>query len=185
MKKVIVSFFAVVLLVMAGCTQKAKELDSKSFSQLAELSTVEYTVSKVIKCNDDKDLKGLFGSRKVIFTTVSTLKAGFDMSELKDEDVKCKPSAKSIHLTLPAPKILYLSMKPEDIALAYEESTGLRGSFTEEERNKLLVQGEEDIRNNAHELGILEEAKRFGEDMFTVFLKECGYEDITIDFQNN
>lgn len=56
----------------------------------------------------------------IVYTTTSTLKAGFDLSEMTDDDIKCNPRTRHISITLPAPKLLSLTMKPQDI---YSESS--------------------------------------------------------------
>lgn len=178
-------FCCAALLCLASCGSEVEPMNAQRLAQLSELGTVEYTVSKVVKATDNKNILAVFGSRKIIFNTTSTLKAGFDMTEITDEDIVCSRGSKKIEVTLPQPKLLSLNMKAEDIKLAYEESTGLRGDFSPEERTALQAQGEEDIRNSVDELGILDDAKKFGKEFFESFLKQCGYEDITINFKQN
>lgn len=185
MKKIVILSVALLALCSACKKQGLEPVTIQQLTELSELGTVEYTVTKVVKATDNKNVLAVFGSRKIIFNTKSTLKAGFDMSELTAEDVVCKPEQKEISLTLPAPKLLSLNMKPEDITVAYEESTGFRRSFTPEERNALQVQAEADIRASMAELGILDDAKKYAKEFFESFLKQCGYETINIDFKNN
>ncbi len=175
--------FVALLMLLASCRQSVEPIDVQRLTQLSELGTVEYTVSKVIKAKDDQNVLALFGTRKILYTTTSTLKAGFDLSQMTDDDIKCNPITRRITLTLPAPKLLSLTMKPQDIHLLYHESTGLRRDFPPEIRNALLAQGERDIRNHVEELGIMEDAKTYGREYFETFLRQCGYETITINFK--
>lgn len=171
------------LLCCASCTKKPEPVTAQRMAELSDLATVEYTVSKVIRATDNQNMKALFGERKIIFNSTATLKAGFDMRDFTEKDVRCDLRKKKISLMLPAPELLSMQMKPEDIRLVYEESTGLRGKFTAEERNALQVQAQTDICAHVEEMGILEDARKFGREIFTSFLKQCGYETVSVNFK--
>lgn len=71
----------------------------------------------------------------------------------------------------------------ENTGTCNNERTGLlRSEFTATERNLLLQQGEENIRNDVPNLGILEDARKNTEMFFTTVLKQLGYTAITIKF---
>ena len=181
MKRLLI--IAGMLLCCASCAKKPEPVSVQRMTELSELATVEYTVSKVIKATDDRNIMVLFGERKIIFNSTATLKAGFDLRGFTEKDVKCDLRQKKIALTLPSPKLLSMQMKAEDIRLVYEGSTGLRGKFTAEERNALQVQAEADIRAHVEEMGILDDARKFGTELFESFLKQCGYENVSIAFK--
>ena len=187
MKKV--TILAAVALVagcflLGSCNKGPEDISVQGLQELSEIGTVEYEVSKVVKATDDQNYRAVFGARKIIFNTHCTLKAGLDMSKMTEDDIVVNKAEKSISVTLPAPQLLSLNMKPEDIKMVFNESTGLRGEFSAEERNALLVQGENDIRDNAAELGIFEDAKKFAKEYFESMLKQAGYEKVNIQFKD-
>lgn len=172
-------------LSLGSCNKGPKDMSVQALQELSEIGTVEYEVSKVVKATDNKNYRAVFGARKIIFNTHCTLKAGFDMSKMTENDIKVDKKTKSISITLPAPQLLSFNMKPDDIHMAYAESTGLRGDFSAEERNELLIQGENDIRSSVEGLGIYDDAKKFASDYFESMLKMAGYEKVTINFKEN
>ncbi|MCQ2278027.1 MAG: DUF4230 domain-containing protein [Bacteroidales bacterium] len=167
------------LLLLASCS-KPQPITAESMLDFSKLSTVEYTVSKVVSAQDHSLLQ-IFGDKRILFTTTSTLKAGINMAKLSDEDITIK--GKSISIMFPAPEIVSMNMDIENIDVAYEETTGLRAGFTDELRNSLLEQGECDIIANADSLGIFVDAKRFATEFFKGFLEQAGYEDINIQYK--
>lgn len=152
-------------------------------SELSELSTVEYTISKVVKANNNDNILVLFGSKKILFTTTCHLKAGFDLGKMKEEDIQCH--GKNIQITLPKAELLTMDMRPEETHLVYSESTGLRTEFTPEERNALIAQGETDIRKSVAKMGILKDAEINGKALLEQLLHELGYEGVSVTIADN
>ena len=172
-------------LVFGSCNSQEKKLDdalAKAVS-CAELSTVEYTITKLIVADDDAIYK--FGDRKIIFSCRTTMKAGVDLKDFKREDVVFLKDGKSVNVTLPQPKILAFNMSAEDIKLEYAKISGLRTNFNTEERNNLLKQGEKAIIEDAPNLGIYEDAKKNATDFFKTLFSQCGYENVNITFKGD
>ena len=74
---------AIVLLSSCGAKNHAEELENqiKSMgSASAELGSVEYTISKIIAVDHDVFYK--IGERQVLFSSLSTMKAGVDLSAI-------------------------------------------------------------------------------------------------------
>lgn len=178
-QKLILFVCAATLLCSCGPTlQKQTAKKMQELTTMSELGTVEYTVSKVIKCNDQIWYK--VGDRKILFSCQAHLKAGIDMSQFRPENVVV--SGRTIEVTLPQPALLSMNMPAEEAKLVYEKTGALRCNFTAQERNLLLQQGEEAIRNDVPNLGILNDAKKNAEMFFTALLKQLGYNTITIKF---
>lgn len=182
-RPIAIGLICLFLVLLTSCTHEPAPITTSSIQNLSELGTVEYTVSKVVKATDNKNILALFGSRKIIFTIKATIKAGFDLNKMQDDDIDCIPSLHSVSITLPEPQILSVHIRPEDIHIAYEEAHGLRHHFSPEERNALLAQGEADIRKQAAKLGIYDEAKQSGKDFLEQICKQCGYEQVSIKFK--
>ena len=75
-------------------------------------------------------------------------------------------------------------MKAEDTKLEYEQVSITRFDFDNMERNSLLRQAEEDIKNDKS-IGILKDAQDNAEMFFKAMLAQVGFEKITINFANN
>ena len=113
----------------------------RTLKDLAELATVEYSVTKIVSYKD----VAWYGDRKILFEAAATVKAGIDLNELTDQDIQLENDA-AVTITLPAPKILLFNMKPENMREIFNESGILRSDFSNQEKDGLLSQGEKDIR---------------------------------------
>ena len=73
-------------------------------------------------------------------------------------------------------------MPVEDIKCEYMIVNGLRQDFSTEDRNKLLVQGEESIRKDIASYGIIEKAKENATTFFESLLNQVGFENVHVVF---
>jgi hypothetical protein len=170
------------LFFLTACSQKEageKQPDILSLKEMSDLATVEYTVTKVIKANDNKTWFKI-GDRKILMSCEAHIKAGIDMNTLNKNSFTI--SEKSISVRLPAPKVISISLPPEGIKTEYEEVGVFRDKFKTTDRDALAVQAEQQIRNNIERLGILEQAKVNTSLFVTNFLKRLGYENININY---
>ena len=171
------------LLLFGSCESQEKKLD-KALDRavsLAELGTVEYTVTKLIMTNDDAFYK--YGERKIIFSCRTTMKAGIDLKDFSKEDAVISDGGKTVTINLPQPKVLSFKMSAEDVKLEYSKVSGMRTDFNTDERNDLLKQGEKAIFDDAPNLGIFEDAKENATDFFKALLAHGGYENINVCFK--
>lgn len=160
---------------------KTSELDFREFENMGQLSTVEYTITKLIIADDEAFYT--IGDRKAIFSCKAILKAGVDMKNFSKNDVVIKD--KEITVNLPEPTILSMNMPAEDIRCEYMKVGTFRSDFTAEERNKLLIQGEESILGDIESYGIIDKAKENVKIFFVSFLKNSGYETVNVVFIPN
>ena len=151
-----------------------------AMEEMAELGTVEYTITKIIKADDNAFYT--VGDRKILFSCQSTMKAGISLADFNKENVKVNEAEKSVEIVLPKAKVLAFNMPAEKIKLEYEKVGALRFDFTAEERNKLLKQGEESILADAENLGILADAEKNAKTFFEALLKQVGFEKVNINF---
>lgn len=179
------SFYRLTLILaatiaMASCDRGEKAVDAAlgKIENMAQLGTVEYTITKLIIANDEAFYK--FGDRKVIFSCKATLKAGVDMKDFNKEDVVIND--KKITVNLPEPTILSMNMPAEEIKCEFLKVGMMRQDFTTEDRNNLLVQGEESIRGDIKSYGIIEKAKENATFFFESLLQQAGFEDINVVF---
>lgn len=176
------SIYTLALLLVLACGKK-KEVEERpnvfTLKEMSDLATVEYTVTKIIKANDNSTWYKL-GDRKILMSCEAHIKAGIDMSAINENSFKI--TGKNIEVSLPEPKVISLSIPPEKIKTEYQEVSVFRDAFTNKERDALAVQAEKQIRGSIDSLGILTQAKANTALFVTNFLKKLGYENISINY---
>ena len=183
------TFFAVSLfaLMVLGCTGRASveetvQREVEAITAMRQLSLVEYRVSKIVKA-DDEGAWYKIGDRKILLSCTAYLKAGIDLASFGPDDVNIDWTGRRVSVTIPHATLLSLDMPASEIREEYDHVTMLRSSFTAEERNALLRQGEKQIRESVPSLGILEKADENARRFFeSVFLK-MGFETVDVSFR--
>lgn len=175
-----------VMLMTYSCGDKVSPEDMikervTTMTEMAELGTVEYTISKIIKANDNKAFYTI-GDRKILFSCKAVVKAGIDLKDFSADNVKYNKTTNSVTVALPEPKILSFNMPPKDIKLEYVKVDFFRSKFTAEERNDLLKQGEEDIRADIPHMGIIEDARTNAETFVKSLFSQMGVESVNVIF---
>ncbi|MCX6557135.1 MAG: DUF4230 domain-containing protein [Candidatus Aminicenantes bacterium] len=150
----------------------------RTLKDLAELATVEYSVTKIVSYKD----VAWYGDRKILFEAAATVKAGIDLNELTDQDIKLENDS-AVTVTLPAPKILLFNMKPENMREIFNESGILRSDFSNQEKDGLLSQGEKDIRAKVGRMDILQRAARNARILLESWLKKMGFQAVHVVFR--
>ena len=176
------SAIALALLMLAGCSVDKEQAIVERVQQMAEtaeLGTVEYTVKKVVKCNDKQ--RFTIGDRKILFQSTAYLKAGVKLDGFTADRVQV--SGKDVTLTLPHAELLSFNMPAEETQTVFENYGFFRSRFSAEEQNEILQLGEKDIREDVPNLGILEDAEQNVKEVFTAMLSQMGFESITINFK--
>lgn len=169
-----------ILLFTSGCSRTPQQKEILfSLREMSDLATVEYTVTKIIKANDNKTWFKI-GERKILMSCEAHIKAGVDLSRITRKDFTIND--KDIRLRLPPPKVISLSIPAETIKVEFQEITLFRDPFKTAERDKLAAQAEAHIRNSIDSLGILEQAKINTSLFVNNLLVRLGYKNITISY---
>lgn len=170
----------IVLFLLFSCAEESPVPKAEVYEirNIGELSTTEYTVGKIVKLNDEAEEWYKYGDRKLLIHCKAKVKAGVDLSKIKDGDIKV--SGSTIEITLPPAKITTFSMDPNLMRTEMESVTGLRSNFTQSEKNTFLKQGEEAIRKDILETGILKDAIMNAEAFLTDFYEQMGFEKVVI-----
>jgi hypothetical protein len=150
----------------------------RTLKDLAELATVEYSVTKIVSYKD----VAWYGDRKILFEASATVKAGIDLNELTDQDIK-QENDSTVTIHLPPPKILLFNMKPENMREIFNESGILRSNFSNQEKDGLLSQGEKDIRAKVGQMDILQRAARNARILLESWLKKTGFSMVHVIFK--
>lgn len=167
---------------MISCTRQKDPANAiLQMKEMSELATVEYTVTKIVKASDEQTWYK-FGERRILMSCQARIKAGIDLSQLDETDIRINGS--DITLWLPPAKILSLNIRPEDIHTEFEETGILRSDFTAAERNALMAQGEVQIRNSIPATGILKTAESNAVLFFGNLLRQMGYDKVDVRFGN-
>ena len=179
--------FILLLAAAALCSCKSESVEQvierrvkEMGGATAQLGTVEYTISKMIKVDHDVFYK--VGDRKILFSSLSTMKAGVDLKDFCADSVFIDKKKKTIIVNLPKPQILSFDMPAENIKMEYSKTGVLRSSFSVTERNEVLKQGEQDIIDDAENLGIFADAEKNVRTLFETMLSRGGYEKVIINF---
>ena len=148
---------------------------------ISELNTVEMYFNEIIDFKNAKFFNSFeipFTQKSFIFTVKARVKAGIDLSSIKEEDVEI--DGKRLVLRLDEPVITsgeILSYK------AYDEKDGLFNEVTTEDTLKALELFEKDLRKQAAENGIIEKAKENAEKTIEGIFMMSGYEQVKINWR--
>jgi Protein of unknown function (DUF4230) len=118
---------------------------------VSELVTVKYVMEKVVVLEDVK----WYGENRVLLVAHGVVKAGVDLSQLKDGDIQT--NGERITIRLPLPQIIdcYLDEKQTSVI---ERSTGLLRTFDKDLEQTARQQAVADMRTAARVNGILKDA---------------------------
>jgi hypothetical protein len=179
--------FLTVFLIPTGCGERSDVEDTvqreiEAITAMKQLSLVEYRVSKIIKA-DDEGAWYKIGERKILLSCTAYLKAGIDLATFGPDDVDVDWTGKRVSVTIPHATLLSLDMPASEIRQEYDHVTMLRQSFTAEERNALLRQGEKQIRDSVPSLGILEKADENARRFFESVFQKMGFESVEVAFR--
>ena len=183
----LIPLFAALAVLLAPACRRASLQDRvaeriEQLSRTAELGTVEYTVRKAVKARDEGDWFKI-GNRRILFSCTARIKAGINLERVPLEKLVVDESTRSISLVLPHATVLSIDLPPEQIRLEYEDITGFRQHFSDQERQALLRQGEREIVRDLPKLGILAEAEANAEEFFRPMLEQMGFDNIQIRFE--
>ena len=175
------------VLALTGCSHRssveetvAREIEA--ISSMKQLSLVEYRVRKIVKADDEGPWYKI-GDRKILLSCTAYLKAGIDLEGFSPEDVDISLSAESVTVTIPHAILLSLDIPASEIREEYDHVTMLRSSFSVEERNALLRQGEKQIRDSVPSLGILEKADENARRFFESVFAKMGFASVEVVFR--
>ena len=176
-----------VLLALSGCNGRAAVEDTvqreiEAITAMKQLSLVEYRVSKIVKA-DDEGAWYKIGDRKILLSCTAYLKAGIDLATFGPEDVDIDWTGKRVSVTIPHATLLSLDMPASEIREEYDHVTMFRHSFSAEERNALLRQGEKQIRSSVPSLGILEKAEENARSFFESVFQKMGFDAVEVSFR--
>ncbi len=177
--------FCGLFLPIFSCREKQQKPDVSqlilSLQQTGQLVTTEYTLTKVIRASDDRTWYK-WGDRKILINCEANLKAGVDLEQITTHDF-IKQKDTSITISLPHAKLFSLSIPPDKIRVAYEETGFLRDPFSAGEREQLVAQAEPQIKSLVASLGILQTTENNAALFVKRLFQNGGYKTVNVVFE--
>ncbi|HYD34715.1 MAG TPA: DUF4230 domain-containing protein [Vitreimonas sp.] len=151
----------------------------KELQQLQRLETASFTIEKVIEAGSNGNVfqEILYGDHLLLIANGQVI-AGFDFSELKEDSIQV--SGTTLHLQLPAPKILVSSLDNEQTRV-YDRRMGLLSKGNKDLETQARLQAERIITQAACEGMILDKASENGRQQLIALFTALGFTQVTID----
>jgi hypothetical protein len=180
MQKNHILFTLITITLLSACNKDltpAQRSEIFAFKDMSDLATVEYTMSKVVKANDNKTWYKI-GNRKIVMSVTAYAKAGIDLSLVKETAIDKKNGV--IEIQIPPAKLISLNIPPEDIRQELTDVDVFRQPYTNEEKNALLVQAENNIKASLDSIGIVKKAEANAIFFIENFVKKLGYSKVNV-----
>lgn len=145
---------------------------------LSQLVTVKYVLEKVVILEDPKYVSLIpIGENRIVLLAHGVVKAGVDLSLLKDGDIKI--SGQKITISLPRATLTdaYLVEKETQVI---DQKTGLLRSFDKDLETTARRQALTDIQRTARQGDILKEADERARLQLTSLLRLLGFTEVEI-----
>ncbi len=176
------ALFVLTYLLLFSCHRQEKKQHDfvQAIQQTGKLVTAEYTLSKMVRANDNKTWYK-WGDRRILIAIEAVVKAGVDLQAVSPADVTFSDS--TINLRLPPSQIFSVSIPPDKIKVLYEDVSLFRERFSAAEREALLRQAEAQVRQLADSLGVLKTAEVNAAVFLRRLLQQGAYQNATIRFE--
>ena len=150
------------------------------FSDVAEMGTVEYSIKQVVRGKSrtkigDRSIGGV-GEKNILFGWMAYVKAGIDLNEFSENDIRIDEDTQSVYVALPHAKILSVNIPPDSIKEIYHREGILSGKFDPAERNRVLDEGQDRLNEIIKTLSIQPEAEANTKLLFEDMLVQMGFE---------
>jgi hypothetical protein len=161
---------------------KIPTLIIKQIQGVSELTTAVFSMEAVVPTSQERKLGNLtIGKTKLLYVAYGEVKAGIDLSQLSENNVRITQD--KIKITLPSPQILDTKIDVNR-SQVYDYDRGFLnlGPDTAPELQTLAQQETlNKILTNACEQGILKEANQRAEIAVTQLLSNVGYQHIEVE----
>ncbi len=150
----------------------------REIQRLNELVSVKYTIQKVVGLEEKKVP---LGSEKILLFVQAEVLAGVDLSLLAAGDVKLLPGH-SMHVTLPAPKIVHVVIDDKQTKVWDRQVTWWTPwvPFNIDLERQARLAARDEIEKTALEMGILDQARRNAEVSIKSLLETFGVKAVTV-----
>ncbi len=168
--------------LFSGSTYKQESTTFiEHIQDLATLATAEAHVKVIIKEEDNK----LFGNdipvnfpgtkREVLLVVPATVIAGVDLKGVTQGDIKVNEDKKKLEITLPRATLIQDPTIQMDRVQTFSDEGLFRGKVKWDEGFNLAAVAQEDIKDEAIEIGLLQSAEKSAEKVLEGFFGNLGY----------
>lgn len=146
--------------------------------RLNQLSTVRYTVQKVIGLREPKQP---IGEESILLVMQARVEAGIDLASLREQDVFRRPDG-ALVLRLPAARILNVSVDEKETKVWDREKTWWTPwiPYSMDLEQRARVEGLQSIKKAALDMGILKDAEQNAESSIRGLLGLAGITSVVI-----
>ena len=118
--------------------------------------------------------KGFMGRKEIVMIGSGTVRAGFDLSSMTEDDFYC--DGDTLYLDLPEAKILDVIVNPKD----YEIFDCNSKDWSQNEINDIVSQMRKEIEHDAIKYGVFETANTEGVKKMQRLLMDFGFADVRV-----
>lgn len=141
----------------------------RDIQKISELVTASYYGETAMKSN-----KGFMGRKEIVVIGNGTVRAGFDLSGMTDDDFHC--DGDTLYLDLPEAKILDVIVNPKD----YEIFDSNSKDWSQDEINDIVLQIRKEIESDAINHGVLTTANTEGVKKMQHLLMGFGFDEVRV-----
>ena len=171
-----------VVFLFTGRIEQKPDLDPQAVvaqvRRLNQLSTVRYTVQKVIGI---KEQKQPIGEESILLVMQARVEAGIDLASLREQDIFRRPDG-ALVLRLPAAKILNVAVDEKETKVWDREKTWWTPwvPYSIDLEQRARVEGLESVKKAALDMGILKDAEQNAESSIRGLLGLAGVTSVVI-----
>jgi hypothetical protein len=146
--------------------------------KLNELATVRYTVQKVVGL---EEYTQPVGTERILIVVQAQVTAGVDLSTLREQDVQRRDDG-TVSLKLPPARVLNVAIDEKQTRVWDRKKTWWTPwvPYSKDLEQKARMQGIEDARQTAIEMGILRQAERNAEESIRTLLGLAGVKSVVV-----
>nr|WP_309098588.1 DUF4230 domain-containing protein [Fredinandcohnia onubensis] len=167
---------------LSGSTfKKETTVFVEDIKELATLATAEASVKVVMEQEDNK----LFGNdirlnlpgtkRETLLIVPATVIAGVDLKAITEDDLKVNEKEKVLDIVLPHAELIQDPAIQMDKLITFSDEGIFRGEMKWVEGFDLVAEAQDNIQEEAIELGLLETAEKNAEKVLVGFFNNLGY----------
>lgn len=147
--------------------------------QLHELSTVRYTVQKVVALREQKTP---IGSEEILLVAQARVEAGVDLASLREADVEVRRDG-SVRIRLPQARVLNVAIDEKETKVWDRSKTWWTPwvPFSRDLEQRARLQAIEEARKAALDMGILGQAQRNAEQSIRSLLMLAGVKSVVFE----
>ncbi|MCQ2287334.1 MAG: DUF4230 domain-containing protein [Bacteroidales bacterium] len=177
-KVILIIVLALIVIIVVPSVKKLftkHEVKVETSISVEDIQKIGEVVSARYYCESaGKRNKGLFDRQELVVIGKVTLRAGFDLTKVEDDDIRCE--GETLYLNLPKVEILDVIGNPQDFPVLTDV-----GSWSHDEYSNICNDVKKSIVEDAISRGLLDEAQTNGVKILRNMLKCFGFKEIYIN----